>query len=248
MRKSTILLLGAALLYTQPAAAGDRKGAPPAAQVEGQVAHPAPSGGYPYLLHIPQGYNDDPEARWPVIVFLHGSGERGTDIEKVKVHGPPKIVGADPAFPFIVVSPQAPESEPEWVPAELDKTLATALAPLRADLSRIYLTGLSMGGIGTWNWAIARPDTFAAIAPVAASGDPQAACSTAMTPTWAFHGDNDPIVPTQDGIAMVAAQRSCGGHPRLTLYPETGHASWDAAYGDPQLYLWFLHHRRATAK
>ncbi|MFA6220126.1 MAG: dienelactone hydrolase family protein [Erythrobacter sp.] len=238
------MLATPALAHRAPAAA------PPVAQVqEGQFGHPAPSGGYPYLLHIPAGYNADASAHWPVIVFLHGKGERGSDLNPVRVHGPPKLVGSDPAFPFILLSPQVPVSEEGWDPAKLDATLDAALEGLRADRRRIYLTGLSMGGIGTWAWAIARPHLFAAIAPVAARGDPSAVCATSAIPTWAFHGDNDPIVSTQGGIAMVEAQRACGGDPRLTIYPDTGHASWEAAYADAALYLWFLHQRsRSTGR
>jgi predicted peptidase len=179
------------------------------------------------------------------LVFLHGSGERGSDIEKVKVNGPPKLVGADPAFPFVVLSPQLPEGEEWWSPTELDATLDAALQGLRVDRDRIYLTGLSLGGIATWAWAAARPDRFAAIAPVAAFADTASACKLKAIPTWVFHGDSDPVVPVAGDFAMVQAVRACGGTPRLTIYPATGHDSWSAAYSDPALYLWFLRQRRA---
>lgn len=215
---------------------------PPA--TEGQTPHLAPAGGYPYLLFLPRGYNAAASAQWPVIVFLHGSGEAGTDLEKVKANGPPKIVEHDFGFPFIVISPQT-TSEDAFDTAMLEKTLDAALAGLRADPDRIYLTGLSMGGIGTWAWAEADPGRFAAIAPVAAEGDTARACALARLPTWAFHGDKDDVVPVTGDFSMVAAIRACGGNPRLTIYPDTGHWSWVAAYDDPQLYLWFLHHRRS---
>ncbi len=179
------------------------------------------------------------------MVFLHGSGEAGADIEKVKAHGPPKIVGNDPDFPFILISPQLPEGE-DWSPAKLDIMLDAILPRLKADRRRIYLTGLSLGGMGTWAWALARPDRFAAIAPVAASGDSTRACTIKTLPAWVFHGDGDTDVPTTEDFAMVEAMRKCGGSPRLTIYPGTGHWSWEAAYGDAALYYWLLHQRRAA--
>ncbi len=209
----------------------------------GQHAMPAPTGGYPYLLHLPAAYNDDADARWPVIIFLHGSGERGTDINLVKVHGPPQRAEADPAFPFIVISPQLPASSERWGIAELDATLDAALAGLRADRHRLYLTGLSLGGMGSWDWAIARPGRFAAVAPVAARGDPAAVCAMRATPVWVFHGDSDPVVPRDGDITMVRALEACGAHPRLSIFPATGHNSWDPAYSDAALYLWFLSQR-----
>lgn len=237
--------LGIALLCASPALARTAHTAPPPAPpvAEGQLPHTAPAGGYPYLLFVPRGYNTATKANWPVIVFLHGSGESGSDLDKVKVHGPPQIVSDDVDFPFIVVSPQAP-APTGWDPAMLDKTLDAALAGLRADPDRIYLTGLSMGGIGTWAWAEANPGRFAAIAPVAARGDASKACTLANLPIWDFHGDSDPVVPVMGDIAMVQAVRACGGEPRMSILPNTGHNSWDAAYADQGLYMWFLHHRR----
>lgn len=236
-------------LIAAPAAAA-RPHHPPApvvpAQTEGQTPHPAPPGGYPYLLFLPKGYNAATLAQWPVIVFLHGSGEAGTDLAKVKANGPPKLVEHDPSFPFIVISPQT-TSEDAFDTAMLDKTLRAALVGRRADPDRIYLTGLSMGGIGAWAWAEADPGRFAAIAPVAAEGNTTKACALAKLPTWAFHGDKDDVVPVTGDFGMVEAIRACGGSPRLTVYPDTGHWSWVAAYDDPALYLWFLHHRRGEA-
>lgn len=236
------------LAWAPAAMARPHPAPPPAmpAQTEGQTPHPAPAGGYPYLLFVPRGYNAAAAANWPVIVFLHGSGEAGSDLAKVKVNGPPKLVEHDPAFPFIVISPQT-TSEDAFDTAMLEKTLDGALKGLRADPDRIYLTGLSMGGIGTWAWAEADPARFAAIAPVAAEGDTTKACALAKLPTWAFHGDKDDVVPVTGDFGMVQAIRACGGTPRLTIYPDTGHWSWVAAYDDPGLYLWFLHHRRGEA-
>ncbi len=232
--------LALALAIAAPVAAQSA----PAPATDGQTAQVAPAGGYPYLLHLPRGYAASGRERWPLMVFLHGSGERGDQIDIVKVHGPPRVVGDDPALPFIVISPQLPADRERWDPAALDATLDAALRRLRADPDRIVLTGLSLGGMATWDWAMARPDRFAAIAPVAALADPANACRLTAIPTWVFHGDGDPVVPLAGDMAMVDAVRACGGDPRLTVYPATGHDSWTRTYADPAFYLWLLEQRR----
>ncbi len=213
---------------------------------EGQSPQSAAADGYQYLLYIPQGYNAAKAERWPLLIFLHGSGERGTEINLVKVHGPPKIVANDPAFPFIVISPQLPADQ-RWDPAKLDNMLDDAQKKLRVDTTRIYLTGLSLGGMGAWDWAAIRPDRFAAIAPVAARADTAVACKLKDMPIWVFHGDSDPVVPASGDIDMAQAVEQCGGKPLLTIYPATGHDSWTETYDNAALYLWFLRHRKSTA-
>jgi predicted peptidase len=210
-----------------------------------QVAvQPSAASDYGYQFFLPKAYAANTDEKFPLIIFLHGSGERGADLAKVKVHGPPKIVDSDPNFPFIVVSPQAPEGE-RWDVSKLDALLAEVRKNYRIDESRIYLTGLSMGGFGTWDWAIARPGLFAAIAPVCGRSDVSKAAMLKDMPIWAFHGDNDTAVDMAGSFDMVAAVRKAGGNPRLTIYPDTGHDSWTRTYADPALYYWFLQHRRA---
>ena len=124
-----------------------------------------------YLLFLPEGYESSGEKKWPLMLFLHGAGESGNDLEKVKLHGPPKIVGHKKDFPFIVVSPQSPGRG--WNPDTLNALLDDVVAHNRVDPDRVYLTGLSMGGFGTWALAAAHPDRFAAIAPICGGGNPQ---------------------------------------------------------------------------
>lgn len=201
--------------------------------------------GYRYQLFVPQGHLSASDKAWPLIIFLHGSGERGDDIEKVKVHGPPKVVESRPDFPFITVSPLLPAEE-DWDISKLDAILDHVTRTLRVDRTRIYLTGLSRGGHASWRWAAAEPGRFAAVAPVSGRGDPSTACKLKATPVWAFHGDRDDIVTPFGSFAIVEALRSCGGKPRLTIYPDTGHDAWTATYADPALYAWFLQHSRST--
>ncbi|MDQ3078268.1 MAG: dienelactone hydrolase family protein [Pseudomonadota bacterium] len=216
------------------------------APVEGQHPQvPVATGGYAYQLHLPKGYAADAKARWPLMIFLHGSGERGSDLDQVKVHGPPKVAGRNPAFPFVLVSPQLPADQ-DWDIAKLNAILAASLKSLSVDPARIYLTGLSRGGHATWRWAAAEPKRFAAIAPVAGRGEVATACALKATPVWAFHGDRDDVVTPEGSFAMARAIRACGGQPRLTIYPDLGHNSWDPAYDDPALYLWLLSHRTRT--
>lgn len=203
--------------------------------------------GYRYQLFIPRHATDPKGREWPLLFFLHGSGERGDDIDRVKVHGPPKIADRDPDFPFILVSPLLPAGE-DWDLAKLETILDKTLAILPVDRTRVYLTGLSRGGHASWRWAAADPGRFAAVAPVAGRGDPVAACALKAMPVWAFHGDRDDVVIPEGSFTMVRAIRACGGHPRLTIYPDLGHNAWDPAYDDPALYLWLLKQRIEVAK
>lgn len=230
---------------------------PPAALAEPTLAagqHPqerlAPEG-YDFQLHLPRGVNLEPgaseAATWPLLIFLHGSGERGDDIAKVKVHGPPKHADRDADFPFILISPLLPAEE-DWDIAKLDAIMDHALATLPVDPGRVYLTGLSRGGHATWRWGAAEPERFAALAPVAGRGDPDTGCALKDMPVWAFHGDRDDVVTPEGSFAIARAIRACGGRvSRLTIYPDLGHNSWDPAYADPELYLWLLSRRRGQA-
>jgi predicted peptidase len=196
-----------------------------------------------YLSFFPKSYSakGDPV---PLIVFLHGSGERGSDLNKVKAWGPPAIAEKNPDFPFMVVSPQVPEGE--WWHANLLKGMIDdVLAKYNVDRHRVYLTGLSMGGYGAWDLAIRYPDYFAAIAPICGGGNPIAVERLKAVPTWAFHGKKDDAVPEQESAKMVAALKAAGGDVKYSVLPEGGHVdAWAYAYGEAGLFDWFLQHRR----
>jgi predicted peptidase len=126
----------------------------------------------------------------------------------------------------------------------LDALLQEILQQLPVDSERVYLTGLSMGGYGTWSFATDHPERFAAIAPISGAGDPDRACLLKHVPIWAFHGGKDPVVYLKDDQDMVDAVRDCGGDAKFTVYPDGGHDVWTQTYDNPELYRWFLEHRR----
>ena len=201
-----------------------------------------------YLLYLPQDYGKKKE-KWPLILFLHGAGERGSDLNLVKKHGPPKIVESGKDLPFIVVSPQCPDDR--WWPEEnemLINLLDDVVAKCSVDKERIYLTGLSMGGYGAWALASAYPERFAAITPICGGGRGFMADKLKDVPVWAFHGAKDNVVPLKESEEMVNAVKNRGGDAKLTVYPDAGHDSWTETYNNPQLYEWFLQHRKNRTK
>jgi predicted peptidase len=202
-----------------------------------------------YLLYLPADYGKDAKKQWPLILFLHGSGERGTDVNKVKIHGPPKIVEKDPdsvlAKQFIVVSPQCPPGR-GWKADELIVLLDDVQGKYHVDADRVYLTGLSMGGFGTWDLASNFPDRFAAIAPMCGGGQPEMARRLKHLPIWVFHGDADPAVPVKRSDDMVEALKKLDADVKYTRYPGIGHDCWTKSYDNPDLYAWFLSHTRAA--
>ena len=199
-----------------------------------------------YLLFLPETYGQEQKS-WPMILFLHGVGERGNDLKKVKKHGPPKIAEKQKDFPFIVVSPQCPPEQ--WWPEKVEvliNLLDDIVSRYDVDTDRIYLTGLSMGGYGTWALAVAYPDRFAAIAPICGGGNWLMADRLINVPIWAFHGAKDRGVPLEESQEMVNAVNAKGGSAKLTVYPDAGHDSWTATYNNQELYDWFLKHRKVS--
>lgn len=196
-----------------------------------------------FWLYLPAAYPNS-GARWPLVFFLHGSGERGEDLARVKVHGPPQLVDEGREFPFILVSPQLAEDR-RWDPFELDALSAALQQRLRVDARRVCVTGLSLGGHGAWRWACTYPDRLAAIAPVCGFGDPSQACAMRQVPVRAYHGGADTVVPLAKQQAMVQALLDCGGQAQLIVYPGVGHDAWDRAYADADLYPWLMAQRLA---
>ncbi|ACC83587.1 prolyl oligopeptidase family serine peptidase [Nostoc punctiforme] len=204
---------------------------------------------YNYLLFLPNGLhpngsrNETQEPLLPTIVSLHGSGERGSYLNHVKKHGVAKVVEQQPDFPFIVISPQCPRGE-YWNIERLSTLLDEVIASYPVDPDRVYLTGLSMGGYGTWHLAAAQPERFAAIAPICGGGNPAQAHKLKNLPVWAFHGAKDNVVPSSESEIMVSALKAHDGNVKFTVYPEADHDSWTQTYNNPELYEWFLQYRR----
>ncbi|HEY2951861.1 MAG TPA: prolyl oligopeptidase family serine peptidase [Verrucomicrobiae bacterium] len=208
--------------------------------------------GAQYLLYLPRDYDATSGKHWPLMLFLHGAGERGTNLSKVAVHGPPKLAKEKKEFPFIVVSPQCPEGE-FWSNDTLLALLDETIAKHAVDTNRVYLTGLSMGGFGTWSLGLEYPERFAAIAPICGGGDTIPVLLTNRKKSqalktlgvWAFHGAKDPTVKLEESERMIGALKKAGVKDlQLTVYPEAQHDSWTETYNNEKLYEWFLKHER----
>lgn len=199
-----------------------------------------------YLLHLPKGYGDNKDQKWPLVLFLHGAGERGSDINKVKVHGPPKLIEQGKDLSFIVVSPQCPAGS--WWTEQIDALTALlddVQARYAVDTNRVYLTGLSMGGFGSWAMGCRYPNRFAAVVPICGGGEWFLAERLKNVPVWAFHGAKDSVVPLRESQEMVDSLKRAGGNVQFTVYPEANHDSWTETYNNPKLYEWLLSRRRA---
>jgi len=216
-----------------------------------------------YMLFVPKDY-DAQGKKWPLMLFLHGAGESSNDdLSRVKIHGPAKIVDSRPDFPFVVVTPQHPSLERykpgtkysldeihsmvdrAWDAEELMQLVDHVIRKLNIDRERVYVTGLSMGGYGTWRLAATYPERFAAAVPICGGGEPEKmAKPLARVPIWAFHGAKDPVVPLSESEKMVDAVKREAGDVQFTVYPEAQHDSWTETYNNPKLYDWFLAHKR----
>jgi predicted peptidase len=220
-----------------------------------------------FMLFAPKDYKADGK-KWPLMLFLHGLGEcSNDDLSRVKIHGPANLVDSRPDFPFVLVTPQAPppadykegvKRTPEeiialaaktWNPKELIQLVDHVMSQLNIDRDRVYVTGLSMGGFGTWRLAATYPDRFAAAVPICGGGEPEKmADALSRVPIWAFHGAKDPVVKLTWSQEMVDAVKHAGGDVKLTVYPEGQHDSWKPTYNNQEVYDWLLAHRLRPTK
>jgi predicted peptidase len=200
----------------------------------------------PYVVFVPFSY--DGQKEFPTILFLHGSGEtKGGSKKPVEVGLGTAIKKRERDFPFIVVIPQSEKRT--WGAASDDGKRALAILDevqkaYKTDPKRQYLTGLSMGGFGTWSLASAHPDRFAAIVPICGGGNVKDAEKIKDIPTWVFHGDADTAVKVDRSREMVEALKKAGGKPKYDEYPGVPHNSWDKAYGTDELYKWLLEQKK----
>ncbi len=198
----------------------------------------------PYLLYLPADLEVGKSGP-PLLLFLHGMGERGSDLNLVKTYGPPARIENGLELPFVVAAPQCPADE-IWQPYTLAALLEDIIKRYKIDRARIYLTGLSMGGSGTWALANARRDLFAAIAPICGPFTMIDPVRFTDIPVWCFHGAMDDTVPVEDSVRMVKWLRGNGADVRFTVYPDAGHDSWTQAYDGTELYDWFKSHSKRT--
>ncbi|MBN2326921.1 MAG: dienelactone hydrolase family protein [Candidatus Omnitrophica bacterium] len=199
-----------------------------------------------YWIFFPKNYGLDGE-KPPLIMFLHGASQRGASMASLKQYvtqhflTPLRQVDDLQEPPFILVAPQCPKKQ-YWNPDRLHGVLQDVLSYAAADRKRLYLTGFSMGGFGTWNFAAAYPKLFAAIVPVSGGGKSTTVKNLVNVPVWAFHGKKDRIVSSSRCTAMVKSLERAGGDVKMTLFPQKGHLVCQDAYGKPELWEWLFSH------
>jgi predicted peptidase len=257
-----ILLLLPTVLLTIVAAMGAEVPRELSALLDKKVFEGASGAKMPYRLLRPDPYEDG--KTYPLVVLLHGAGERGDNNEAQLIHGVGEFARPDrrKKYPCFLVAPQCPRGKawssilgtargptlsrsPSQYGALVLELIAQLQKEFRVDPERIYLTGLSMGGYGTWDLLMRRPDLFAAAVPICGGGDETQASRIASIPIWVFHGALDRGVPVERSRAMVAALEKAGGTPRYTEYPDEGHESWVPAYRSPALFRWLFSQKKA---
>ncbi len=261
-------LTGAALLIVSAACGAESKADDRHARVvpllerwEPRVYTNAKGEMLPYRLLKPLHY--DASHAYPLVVFLHGMGERGSDNVSQLAIGVSEFLASDAAmqrFPAVVIVPQCPNGEDSneaswsnWTPGApaitkptrlVLQTVEAARKEFAIDSDRMYIGGLSMGAFGTWNVIEEYPDLFAAAFPICGGGDPAKAERIARLPLWVFHGAKDETVPPQRSREMVRAIQQAGGHPGYSEYPDVGHDSWANAFEEPRLLSWLFSQKR----
>jgi len=195
------------------------------------------------IVHLPKDY--DKTKQYPLMLFLHGSGERGNsveDLDRIKNNWP---LSYSSAFKGIILAPQCPVGS-YWpmLINNLDDLLNQAISDYAVDEKRIYLTGLSMGGYGAWYMGFAYPNRFAAIVPICGGGIPSSAEVLSPIPIWAFHGRKDDVVPVDETVSLANKIKALNGNIKVTLYDDIGHDAWVKAYQNEALYAWLNNQKK----
>jgi len=199
-----------------------------------------------YLLYLPKEYDQKGEQIYPLLLFLHGGGESGTSINKVKKHGPPAQIVSGREFPFILLAPQNPHKRRLWDDTAVMLLLDEIVEQYRVDRNRVYLSGLSRGAYGAWRLAVQYPDRFAALIAISGEAPMNYARWIEDLPIWVFHGDSDKSIDVSSSKRMVESLRQSGNRAKLTIYTDTGHDAWTRTYDNPDVYKWMLEQRRST--
>lgn len=262
--RGVLLGLALGLLSGLPASAADGRVLPRTTQLAGRT--------YAWQVFVPAAVLSGDETNPPVILFLHGNGQTGSDGLRQTEIGLPAVIRERSDFPALVVMPQTPRGA-WWGTPEIERMVLAALdaatAEFGGDPDRTYLTGLSLGGYGTWALAYRHPERFAALVPVCGGvttrrsripvpdwhpsathpDDPWAEMARAIAgiPVWVFHGGEDRRVPTEESRRMVAALEAAGAEPKYTEYPGVAHDSWVPAYREEGLYDWLFSQRRSDS-
>ncbi|KQC29371.1 carbohydrate esterase [Flagellimonas eckloniae] len=194
-----------------------------------------------YYLYYPQDYESGDQKEFGLLLFLHGGGESGGDLEEIKKNGPPKLLVEGKQFPFLVLAPQNPYRRKWWNTEAIIKLLDSVVETNNVDKNRIYLTGLSRGGSAAWELATQYPKKFAAMAVVCGMAPlPYAHWINKKMPIWVFHGDKDKVISVDESDKMVAKLKEMNYDVRYTRYEDVGHNSWSRAYTTEELYEWFV--------
>lgn len=198
-----------------------------------------------YYLYFPPAYEQSSDAKFPLLLFLHGGGESGGALDLLNKNGPPKLLAEGKEFPFLILAPQNPYKQKWWNVRAVMKLLESVTEEHRVDMDRLYLTGLSRGGNACWEIATQYPETFAAMAVVCGMTPlPYAHWVDKSMPIRVFHGTEDPVIPFSESEEMVRKLQEMGYDVQLTAYKGVGHNSWEKAYLEEDLYTWFLEHSK----
>lgn len=188
-----------------------------------------------YLLYIPDGYNEKKDYKWPVVFFLHGIAEIGNNVNVLKNVGLVKVAAGKP---FVIVAPQC--GKDWWNIAALETFYKEVMSKYHVDPNRVYLTGLSMGGYGTWDWGTEHPERFAALIPICGAGSKSQMPKLKTMPIWVFHCADDPTVNVSNSRTLVDALKAIGSNVQYTEYPSGGHDAWTRTYANADVYTWLL--------
>ena len=197
-----------------------------------------------YYLYYPSDYFEKEDQDFPLLLFLHGGGEAGGELEHLKIHGPPKMIVEGKQFPFLILAPQHPHPKKFWNTSAVMNLLDSVIVRNRVDKSRIYLTGLSRGGTASWELVTQYPDRFAAMAVVCGRTPlPYASWINKELAMWVFHGEEDPVIRVEESEMMVEKLERMGYDIKFTRYPGVGHDAWTRAYQNDSLYSWFVQYK-----